>query len=347
MSTPSLLRFDMNLVIEQGETLVHPFDQIIMWKEVFYQESYSKQLDFFFLDNKNNQYHILGEVNLLPFFWKDQKATIPSNLAIKDLDHLDLTRPYFNLIEDNKIDRNYQFAIEQALLAFLDIKNLLPNNLNLNSTPEVEISTLHTSHESPQDFSGTVKIKIGQRTAKSDNILLRSLVSKDLRIRLDANRSLTPQVLDQILEDIPASMIEYIEEPFNHVMHWMNFSRRDEFLLALDETLCDDQYLQKFNHLKNYIGALVIKPSFNSSISEVFSMLTDPNYKNIDLVLSSSYEPAQSLNTLIHLANYINKVSLKEQLAHGLGTLVQMQQQSLFSLEGTKVQAYTFSHFSL
>ncbi|EQC44402.1 mandelate racemase [Bacteriovorax sp. Seq25_V] len=336
----------MKILIEEGSTRTHYFKNQIPWKGQLYTETYSKELDFFFIDN-TNQYQILGEVNQLPLFWKDQKQSLPTELELRNLACFDLTKPYFNLIDDLKLDANFQFAIEQALLAFLDIKNLLPIYINLNSTPLVEVSALQTKFDDNVKTRGTQKLKIGQRDSIAENELLKSFTNTDIKLRLDANRSLSVTQLEKILKDIPASLIEYIEEPFLDINEWQTFNRRSEFKLALDETVIENNFDVIFSKFRYSIKALILKPSYNSSISNIFKLLDNDSFKEIDLVLSSSYEPAQSLNTLLHLGHIINKKRGNDDLAHGLGTITQMQQQDLFSPQGTKVQAYTFSHFSL
>ena len=256
--------------------------------------------------------HIIkGEIPLFPMFYKtDQTSLFEGQKLQINLNQIDFTKKFFNLIKDTDYPVNEVFAIEQFLLSYLCViehKSLL--NIFKNST-SCRFNDLY--HESIKRTPRTIKFKIGRLEPELENETLSKLCKQQNLIRLDGNQMLTPEQLSRILKDIDLRYIQYIEEPFTSIAKWNQFlcdyKEFSKLNFALDENY--RSYYNKLDQIKN-LSAIIIKPSRDLSISGLLAIKND--LTDYDIVISSSFEPELSLNTMIYLGAMFDT-------HHGLGT---------------------------
>ena len=205
------------------------------------------------------------------------------------------------------------FGIEQALADIysqVHQKNLA-EILNTDYLKELPVNALLTvnrenwqqqiDHMRANGFS-TVKIKIGKYSAARECEFIRELnqyCNGKLKLRLDANRSLSESDLieyDRFLKDIP---LEYLEEPLQDVARLKFLHKQIKLPLALDESIPELQ-----NDISDFpfISAIVLKPDLIGSLSSLRKMIEFARHNQFKIVFSSAFLSGLGLRYLIQLA---------------------------------------------
>ena len=190
-----------------------------------------------------------------------------------------------------------RFSTPSALF----VKEAFDQNLfSCDEVKENKLSYIDLSL-SPTDFlykyneNDVVKLKVNRGDLKLEKKWLLELFrsnKKNILFRLDANRSLTLTQLDFLVSGLDHSMIEYLEEPLKHLAEWELASQNISIPLALDENIKERESISN-------VSTLVVKPSFNLSISETIKEIERRKYK---ITISSSFDPPENMATLKYLA---------------------------------------------
>ena len=157
-----------------------------------------------------------------------------------------------------------------------------------------------------------IKVKLDNYLSKSAILLVRNLINilgKEKKIRIDFCKRWTLNQTEEFLDAFENDAFDYIEDPAQNFKELNYLSTKYDFPIALDELLREvsiDQALA----LKN-LKALIIKPTLDFTYLSLSSIP-----KNVEIVLSSSYETAVGISCISKLANVLN---LKG--SHGLDTL--------------------------
>lgn len=312
------------LSIQKIDVFEYPFIHPIIFKDKTYLHTNFSRYEFSFKEKASNSLVFKNSlcVNLLPLFWnKDNyEFSYPKNIEI-ELSHLDITKSFYNLCSDQVMPNNYKFTLELALFNFLLFKKLNPYQDFFQTSKSIKTAILMNSNN--QDLSITdkfIKLKIGINSLARDKEVIKTLSEKNT-LRLDANQSLTPIQLEDLLRDINPAAIDSIEEPFLDINKWCEFKYKDKYFLAVDESL--DKDLSK---LEGRIKYYVLKPSYNITISGIFDLLTKIKFKTSNALISSSYEYEDAFNFLISLASFCNHTGENHSTIHGLGTYQVMNQ---------------------
>lgn len=296
--------------------------------------SFSYEADF-------GDHIIKGEIPSLPLFYPNQSLEDFEKLSFNfNEDTLDFEKPLFaQLCEFKKIECNLIYSIEQLILSYLRLKGR-PHNWFAYPKPVAKINSLDTGN-TVNLSSSVCKLKIGRFSLEAERSMIQSYLREGIRLRLDGNRMCSLNYLEQLLDGLDLSRIEYIEEPFTTIDQWEDFSLKSSIGLAVDESLED--CLKADNFPQNTVAAIV-KPSLVLSISGILAAVNSGQLKNIDLVISSSFETPLSFNTLIHLASNIP-------IHHGLGTMEHLDlpspKQNPFKTIGDKIHGFPLLHFQL
>lgn len=312
------------LSIQKKDVFEYPFFHPIIFKDKTYLHSVFSRYEFSFKAHasKSVEFKISLCVNLLPLFWdrENYEFPYPKNIEIV-LSGLDITKSFYNLCCDLVMPNNYKFTLELALFNFLLFKNLNPYQDFFKSSKSIKTAILMNSNN--QDLGVRdkfIKVKIGINSLARDKEVIKALSEKNI-LRLDANQSLTPIQLEDLLQDINPAAIDSIEEPFLDINQWNEFKYKNEYFLAVDESLDKD-----LSRLEGRIKYFVLKPSYNITISGIFRLLTKTKFKNISAIISSSYEYDDAFNFLISLASFCNHIRDNHSTIHGLGTYQVMNQ---------------------
>ncbi len=149
----------------------------------------------------------------------------------------------------------------------------------------------------------SIKIKVGRGDIASEIELIRDIrriISADISIRLDANRSWT---LDEAVffgEAISDTGIDYIEEPVNDCRMLEAFYQRTKIPTALDETIavCPFDSIVQIRGIK----AVVIKPCFAGGVEKTVAIMKHAKKANIIPVLSSPFNSGLGLAFIAQIA---------------------------------------------
>lgn len=215
-----------------------------------------------------------------------------------------LTSKFFNLISLSlKVQSKTPlvYAIEQALFSYalkaLNIESLFDKFREVNS------AHLKTDFNSMSRSSYT-KYKI--RPQHNNKKLKAHLTTTNEIVRLDGNRCFTPTELQVFLSDCSHNQVEFIEDPYKHKEDYINNSC--DFALALDENL-----EWALNNQITFSYA-VIKPSLYS-ISKTFELMQQCHDKEIDVIISSSYEGKSVHQLLKIISTYKNSSTIAQGLS--------------------------------
>ena len=274
--------------------------------------------------NQSSGEYAHGFLQILPNFHHSSLKDIQEYLANLFLNHdldfssIDFTKPYFNILKIIPTQNlEYLFCAEAILFEILytHFKNALPLIIN----NEIKVNALASFENLPEStLVSCLKIKIQPKFSKQYFQNLNKLLSnsKDLIIRFDGNRQFSNLELDHFLEMLSTEIgndnlrrIEYIEEALTSPDEYFEIFNKYKIPQALDESVLSFESLKH----QESVSTFVLKPSV-LSISKCFSLIKKNNHK-LNFVISSTYEPAQTL--LAHL--YLTQLTSKT--FHGLGTL--------------------------
>jgi O-succinylbenzoate synthase len=151
----------------------------------------------------------------------------------------------------------------------------------------------------PKKGFSTIKLKLGHLCVQDAIELVKNHLGHST-LRLDCNRAWSLQEALEFSSHFKKEDFAYIEEPVQNFEELIEFSKKTEFPIAVDESISCD--LTKLPTLK----AIVVKPTLVGFIPK------DPR-----VVLSSSYESGLGL---LHIANSASKT-----VAIGLDTYTSFQ----------------------
>ncbi len=270
---------------------------------------------------------------------RDELCQLKQHLVGCHLDSacFDLTKPLLGLIptpDHSPLDdmtASVWFGLESALLQ-LYLRNhpdllLKPGDnlaipVNGLFIPSNDSNRLEQQSQAlKQDGFDTIKVKIGRiaQDLEVEQILrLADFFDGEINLRLDGNRSLTPEAYKQFFSRLGSLKIEYVEEPLPAGM-WEE-ALAIQWPLALDESLGEflDEQGQDLGKLPRQIRHIIAKPTAAKGVHGLCRLLVSAAEKGIQVVLSSAFNTGLGLSTmglLSHLATSSNPT------AHGLDTL--------------------------
>ena len=266
-----------------------------------------------------------GSLQLIPLFHQSNinelKTFLVDLFLNNDLDfnNVILTKPFFNIIKISSLP-HIEFIFCAETILFEILRTHFTNHLPKIHNENIRVNALASLDNLPENTDvHCLKIKIQPNFSKQYFFDLKKLLTynKDLIIRLDGNRQFKLSQLNQFLEELSnvvgrenIARIEYIEEALSSPDEYIEIFKKFNIPQALDESVL------AFNNLqyKQSISSLVLKPSV-LSISKCFDLIKNKNHQNLKFVISSTYEPAQTLLSHFYLTQLTSKTF------HGLGTL--------------------------
>ena len=168
------------------------------------------------------------------------------------------------------------------------------------------------------------KMKVGLYEAARDSIQVSLLLAAlpDLQLRLDANRSWTPEKARQFARSLTPSQrarIAFIEEPCRTPDESLRFAAETGIAIAWDESLRQAGFRLQ---AEPGLAALIVKPTLTGSIARVQQLCAEAQRLGLQVVISSALESSLGLTQLARLAHWLTPQTLP-----GLDTLNLMRQQ--------------------
>ncbi len=151
-----------------------------------------------------------------------------------------------------------------------------------------------------------IKLKVSAETAVRDAervLRIKSLLSPDCVIRLDANRSFTLDEATQFIDEIGAEKIEYIEEPLasEHVEGLEKLSSRTGVSIAADESLSDPKLRDELLS-STFIAVVILKPTLLGGLIKCCDTADRARRNGKRVVVTSSIETGVGVAACAHLA---------------------------------------------
>lgn len=222
-----------------------------------------------------------------------------------------------------KLDDLFPSVAFGISIAQMELAGGLPENGNYNVAPlctgdpdELLPILSHIQGEK------VAKIKVGLYEPIRDGMLVNLFLESipDLSLRLDANRSWSPEEARKFASHVNPSYrqrIAFLEEPCKRPGESLAFAIDTGIAIAWDETL---QHAVKEEGFKlselTGVKSLVIKPSLIGSIERCAALVKQAEKLGISSVISSSLESSLGLNQLARLAHWLTPSSVP-----GLDTL--------------------------
>jgi O-succinylbenzoate synthase len=189
------------------------------------------------------------------------------------------------------------FGIESAILDLTlpTVSMPIPINALIAGTPdEMRVQA--------QNLIGyeAVKIKVGHLQLEESIDLVEELLSmmpEGMKVRIDANQSWTYDDGMTFARSFTPDTFEYLEEPFKAFDDYVAFP----YPIALDETvrLAPSTSYLSLPHLR----ALIIKPTLMGGCTKLVPLLREAKQKDVDFILSSSYESELGIGLLAKVAS--------------------------------------------
>ena len=162
-----------------------------------------------------------------------------------------------------------------------------------------------------------IKIKVGQLTVKEDLKrvkLARKILGDKIDLRLDANRLWEWDEALEFAKSASEFGIQYCEEPLRDIRKIEKLYEETKIPLALDETLWKNPSPETLP--KKGIKAFILKPCILGGWDKTRFWIDYAEKKDIQVVLSSSFESGLGLNWIAFIA----KSLIKKQIPIGIDT---------------------------
>lgn len=200
------------------------------------------------------------------------------------------------------------FALESALLSMLDPlpSHRVPVSALLMGSPEEILANAKIRQE--EGYS-SAKLKVGHLKFTEASRLIHQL--KDtFSLRIDVNRAWTTKEALHFFSEFPLDTFDYVEEPFQNPHELALFPHP----LAIDESFPKDLSLAELELLPT-LKALIYKPTLQGGLANCLHLQEWTQRKNIQLVLSSSFESDLGL---AHIVSMAHRLTLSSPI--GIGT---------------------------
>jgi o-succinylbenzoate synthase len=274
-----------------------------------------------------------GECSPLPYFSNERiedaerilkglRYQMPGYIIDDDL------KAISEMLSEFKLVPSIVFALEQTILSLLIKRD---ENFSLNAfgkfNPSLGVNAalgfdkmndiLSKMEEKNKNGFKTFKLKVGRINFEDDLDLIKNVRDKfgeSIKIRLDANQKWKAEDVNAILEQLSPFNIQYIEEPCPDLEALIKLSETSPIPIAVDESIKSSDDVSKIIN-ESTIRFIVLKPMILNGIISSFGFIKEAERKNINVVISSSFESTVGRSALVFLAAAAN-----HSYDHGLDT---------------------------
>jgi len=242
-----------------------------------------------------------------------QSNSIPDSLA-------DSKSYLSDILKQHTTAPSARFAVETAIGDVVSQHNSVPLSAWIGSTSHKEIPVNAVIPSGMTDIESavkaaiddgykTIKLKVSAETVQDDiNRIkqIRKLLTGDCRIRLDANRSFTPEEATRFADSIGSEKIEYIEEPFDlgDTDHLEQFASHSDIRIAADEGLMNSE-LRKRLIESDSVDVIILKPTLLGSLTECTDIASVAIDRCKTIVVTSCLESGIGVAACAHLASAV------------------------------------------
>jgi O-succinylbenzoate synthase len=164
----------------------------------------------------------------------------------------------------------------------------------------------------------SVKVKIDGDPARDRAVVeaLLATLAPTQRLRLDANRRLSLEAALALVRGLPPERIEYLEEPLSDPLLLPRLHHETGLSIALDESLHEPS-LRAALETAPGVAVHVLKPSLVGSVAAVRARAERTARQGLETVLSSAYDPRDSLRRIAIIATRLPAATRDHGLATG------------------------------
>lgn len=173
-----------------------------------------------------------------------------------------------------------------------------------------------------------VKVKIGGQSISRDVELVRALsdlLADRASLRLDVNRAWDFDAAIAFARGISGCNLEYIEEPISNPDRLRELVDKTGLPVALDETLAENMHVKGFLNGKEWIKAIVLKPTLLGDTTSVEGIADEALRRGIKPVISACFESGVGIIALANLAASLTE----EDIPAGLDTYTWLAEDTL------------------
>lgn len=181
--------------------------------------------------------------------------------------------------------------------------SVIPVNAVIGANePDIEGAVRRISKSGYRSF----KLKVSAETAEADVVrvqAVRDLLTYDCTIRLDANRSFTPDGAARFMDRVGTERIEYIEEPlaFEKIDSLEELASRTGVRIAVDESLSDPDLRNELLS-SSAVSVVILKPTLLGGLIRCCDIAERAHESGKRVVVTSSLETGLGVAACAHLA---------------------------------------------
>ena len=152
------------------------------------------------------------------------------------------------------------------------------------------------------------KIKLHHFDIEKSILTIQDILKEypNIRLRIDCNQSWS---LDEALlfsKQFARDTFDYLEEPLKNPEELIEFYKKTKFPIALDESLYQKKGLSLNLLQHRAIKTFILKPMMIGGIRELSFWIDFAKEKDVQIVLSSSFESSVGIKKILGLANYFS-----------------------------------------
>ena len=207
------------------------------------------------------------------------------------------------------------FGLESALLSILSPipEHIVPTSALLMGSPR---EIMHQAEHRHREGYTSAKLKVSHLSFEDAAQVIHELKYK-FYLRIDVNRAWSTSDALKFFGQFPLDTFDYVEEPFQNPKDLARFPHP----LAVDESFPQDCTLKQLESLPT-LKALIYKPTIQGGLLGCLPLNEWATTRDIDIVLSSSFESDMGL---AHVASIAHRLSLLSPV--GIGTYHFLNQQ--------------------
>ncbi len=231
-----------------------------------------------------------------------------------------------NKLKRNEIYPSVKFGIEQVLLSIelrynskIYSHKFKFSQVNINGVVGIkpQNETIKRVNELVNKNFKTIKLKIGRNNFSEDLEIIKTISEKycdKVKIRLDVNGKWTYNEAKENFKILSQFNLQFIEQPVKEL------NDLEKLSAEFGQIIVPDECVETFEDAVKIIDSdkfnfIVLKPAIRIGIFDTLKIISIANSKNINVIITSSFETIIGRSALIFLASITN-----HSFAHGLST---------------------------
>ncbi len=312
---------------------IHHFDLPLRSLLRINRENISRRQGFILILSTPDGQSGFGEISPLPGLHPETaydagKQLQQLCLQLPDLNQIIESVKNESILPDTALYPSVRFGFESAIIDLLaQRENVAPSQVLNSKDPykKIKVNGLITRDENvPEQIEyflkmgyETIKIKLGNHPVAEEINKIRNvdkLIDKNIKLRIDANRSWSLVQAEAFFNQIHSRAIEYVEEPLREAEKLPDLFVSTGMPIALDESI---QMFDESESPPKWCAAIILKPALLGSIFNTYNLIQKAADHGIISVISDTFQAGIGMTMLVNLSSLANG----DKIAMGLNTL--------------------------